>query len=68
MTALIMPEVMPLMELARATMQTKSGAGLGTATKCRSTRKAINAVAVVRAGPEAARQSNCMLVLVVRRQ
>ena len=68
MAALIMPEAMPLTELASATMQTNSGAGLGTATKWRSTRKAINAVAVVRAGPEIARQSNCMPVLVVCRE
>ena len=68
MTALISPEAMPLSELANATMQTNSGAGLGTATKWRSTKKAINAVAVVRAGPEIARQSNCMSVLVVRRE
>ena len=45
-------------------MQTNSGAGLGTVTKWRSTKKAINAVAVVRAGPEIVRQSNCMPVLV----
>jgi hypothetical protein len=31
---------------------------------CRSTKKAIRAVAVVRAGPEMARQSNCIPVLV----
>jgi hypothetical protein len=68
MTALISPEVVPLTELANATMQTNRDAGFGTATKWRSTKKAINAVTVVKAGPEIARQSNCMSVLVVRRQ
>ena len=68
MTALIRPEARPLTELAKATMQTNSGAGLGTATKWRSTKKAINAVAVVKAGPEIARQSNCMPVLVACRE
>ena len=66
--ALIRPEAMPLIEAASATMQTNNGAGLGTATKCRSTMKAINAVAAVKAGPEIARQSNCMPVSVVRQQ
>jgi len=32
MAALIRPEASPLIEAARATMQTNSGAGLGTAT------------------------------------
>jgi hypothetical protein len=32
-TALISPEARPLSELASATMQTNSGAGLGTVTK-----------------------------------
>src|ERR1700688_1084533 len=62
MTALIMPEARPDSEPARATMQTSSGAGLGTAIRVRSTRIAISAVAVVRAGPGIARQSNCMPV------
>ncbi len=53
---------------ARATMQTNSGAGLGIGTKCRSTRKASSAVAVVRAGPEIARQFNCMPVLATCRE
>ena len=61
MTALTRPEAVPLIEAANATMQTNSGAGLGTATRWRSTVKAINAVVVVRTGPESARQSNCML-------
>jgi hypothetical protein len=56
--ALVMPEPKPLRDAAKATMQTNSGAGLGTAIKVRSTRMAISAVAVVRAGPEIARQSN----------
>ena len=33
MAALIIPEAMPLIELASATMQTNSGAGLGTGTR-----------------------------------
>src|ERR1700682_280610 len=67
MAALTMPEAMPLTELAKATMQTNNGAGLGTAMTWRSTKKAVNAVALVRAGPEIARQSNCMPVLVASR-
>src|ERR1700690_2753891 len=67
MTALIMPEARPDSEPAKATMQTNSGAGLGTAIRVRSTRMAISAVAVVRAGPGIARQSNCMPVLVATR-
>src|SRR4030081_2614566 len=55
-----MPEARPLSEDANATMQTNSGAGLGTVTKLRSTTMAISAVAAVKAGPEIARQSNCM--------
>ena len=51
MAALIRPEAMPLIELASATMQTNSGAGLGTVTKWRSTKKATSATAVVNAGP-----------------
>ncbi len=61
MAALIRPEAMPLIELASATMQTNSGAGLGTVTKWRSTTKAISATAVVNAGPRIVRQSNCMV-------
>jgi hypothetical protein len=68
MMALAMPETMPLMEAARATMQTNSGAGLGMGTTCRSTRKASTAVAVVRAGPEIARQFTCMPVLATCRE
>src|SRR6478735_3228230 len=64
MAALVRPEARPLTELAKATMQTKRGAGLGTAMTCRSTKKAIIAVAVAKAGPEIVRQSNCMPVLV----
>jgi hypothetical protein len=64
MAALIMPEARPLSEPAKATMQTNSDAGLGTATEWASTEMAINAVTVVRAGPQIARQSNCMPVLV----
>jgi hypothetical protein len=33
MAAVIMPEARPLSEAAKATMQTNSGAGLGTAIK-----------------------------------
>src|SRR6201746_927952 len=66
--ALIRPEAMPLIDAARATMQTNKGAGLGTAMKCRSTTKAIVAVAAVKAGPEIARQSIRMPLSVVRRQ
>src|ERR1700692_3938665 len=62
MAALIMPEARPERDPAKATMQTNSGAGLGTAIRLRSTRMAISAVAVVRAGPGIARQSNCMPV------
>jgi hypothetical protein len=68
MMALAMPETMPLMEAASATMQTNSGAGLGMGTTCRSTRKASTAVAVVRAGPEIARQFTCMPVLATCRE
>jgi hypothetical protein len=59
---------MPLIEAASATMQTNSGAGLGTATTWRSTTMAIAAVAAVKAGPEIARQSIRMLLSIVRRQ
>ena len=37
MTALTSPEAVPDSEAAKATMQTNSGAGLGTATRWRST-------------------------------
>ena len=52
----------PFSEPAKATMQTSSGAGFGMATNSRSTRMASNAIVAVRAGPEIARQSNCMPV------
>src|SRR4051794_2076478 len=58
--ALIKPETSPLTEPAKATMQTSSGAGLGTAMTLRSTKTAIRAVAAVRAGPEVAGQSTFM--------
>ena len=63
--ALIIPETKPLREPAKATMPINSGAGSGTVMKKRSTAMAINAVAIVRAGPEMARQSSCIFVLVV---
>src|ERR1700676_2945227 len=62
--ALIMREVSPESEAAKATMQINSGAGLGTKIKLRSTKMAITAVAAVRAGPEISRQSNRIHVLV----
>jgi hypothetical protein len=68
MTALAMPETMPLTDATNATMQTNSGAGLGIGKKCRSTRKASSAVAAVRVGPEIACQFNCMPVLATCRE
>jgi hypothetical protein len=59
-----MPDARPLNEPAKATMQTSIGAGLGTAIKWRSTTMAIRAVVAVNAGPEIARQSKRMPVLV----
>src|SRR3954465_5034597 len=58
--ALIKPETSPLIDPAKATMQTNSGAGLGTAMTLPSTKTAIRAVAAVRAGPEVAGQSTFM--------
>src|SRR5436309_2905015 len=61
MAALTMPETMPLSDAANATMQTNSGAGLGTVTQVLSTAMAISAVAAARLGPHSARQSICMV-------
>src|SRR5438270_4561959 len=55
-----MPEARPLRDAAKATMQTNSGAGLGTVNSVRSAAMAISAVAIARAGPHMARQSTCM--------
>src|SRR4051812_24329824 len=60
MTALAMPETVPLTDAASPTMQTNSGAGLGIGTTWGSSRRAASAVAVVKAGPGIARQLSCM--------
>ena len=62
--ALTEAEPSPESEPAKATMQTNSGAGLGTPMNRRSTRMAASAVAAASAGPAIARKSNRMAFLV----
>src|SRR4051812_29938451 len=64
MAALTDAEARPESEPEKATMQTRSGAGLGTAKTVRSTAKAAIVVAAASTGPAMVLLSNCMRSLV----